>query len=1452
MARLNDDCIWSGSEDATICVWNGGGSLLHKLSNHHISGIQSLLPVGLHMWSAGDKTVRIWDISSNTVMKTLEYGGWVYTLASADDFVWVSTSDKSVSIYHVDDPIKARMKASAAVESPDVSSEPMVSRTRAGALAETAQQRTRTTAVSDVVEGSVQRVRAGVTTDTTPEIDDMRRQIEIQQEQLRAERERLKREMSNIPDPVVVRFSITRCVECDSNRQRLLTAEQRVTSLTATQSELQNIVEQTQLQLEEQDDMLVAERKQTRQLTDALNKSRQEVDKLQRDLTFARENAMTAGAAVEQLQSLQRNPGSDQTAEIIKLRRELDVANVALSEARTTQPAGSQPAAGTATQQQQERLIASLKQAMEDQHEALMHNQQVIAELRSEKENMVVEMASRSRSGTWTDDGAAQQDSGEFRAMHDKQKHQLQELQDALAKERSKVNVLTERQQAAQSQYDRQNAEMQRSQMLHDRVSEDLRRERQTNDDLRSRYDNLMSQRLAEKSEAQAQASAFAAQLQQAQSQTAEFAKQLRDMMDRSRAVAATSDDATYLRLQLEGQQQTVKQLQEQLDEQRTAHAQAMGKRQYEVKTALEKAELANIQLEAERSAHAKLQDEYAAQQQLLQSLKDQLEKNRLRAESLQAQLAGDPSAQQGREQEMLAQIQQLQADLLTTQSATRDAQRQFSQRAAGTSSSMQEMQQQLDAALAEKAEMQETMDAVSSAANAGRQRSQQQAQQILQLQQDLTREQSAARDLRDQLAASSGDQVVIVQQLQAEKLQLIATRDNLEGQLVTLGADLDKASTSLQKLKIDFQQQLETERSDREAAQKELKAVTALKDQLQARLESLSGSLNQPSDAIVKQADTLRAQLRVEETNNLALRKQCADLQLQIVQLERSDGKSLSFNAERTQMQKRIADLEAELGRLRALLAQQQAQPSTREAAPKPVKAPSVVSFDKARSSFGTECVKVFITFTNRLCVGDRDLRDKLPIRDANDFLQKSLDGILFCKLVNKLFPGALDERVIAIPAQTAKAVQANVNLAINTALAVGCEVEHVSVHEVTQANVDKMLELVWQMIRWQALCHITAANYSGLNTLLGSDESLDALRTLPREVLVQRWVNAQLSVARCNRTLNNFSSDLQDGVIHRALLVSALQVDAPSPASSAAEIARAVAEKSGVCSECITAQAILDGDERLNMWYFATMLGACGIAGSTASDASAGSADGDDDHITREERNLRVWLNRSGIDVEVQSLFSDLSDGIVLLKALERLAPASVLWQKVNIPPRNLFMRVENCEMAIAVGKKLGMHLDISGKAIETCHQKSLLSFVWQMMQYYSLSTLRAQAGGGDVKEEDLVTWANNKVRAAGKTTRIDSFRDKSLRTGLFLIDLVAALEPRAVNEAMVVRAESDEASTKNARYLASVARQLPISAASGMLLWQDIKMVRHKSVLAFIGGLALTYGDSRSRKE
>ncbi|KAJ6827149.1 fimbrin-5-like [Iris pallida] len=86
----------------------------------------------------------------------------------------------------------------------------------------------------------------------------------------------------------------------------------------------------------------------------------------------------------------------------------------------------------------------------------------------------------------------------------------------------------------------------------------------------------------------------------------------------------------------------------------------------------------------------------------------------------------------------------------------------------------------------------------------------------------------------------------------------------------------------------------------------------------------------------------------------------------------------------------------------------------------------------------------------------------------------------------------------------------------------------------------------------------------------------------------------------------------------------------------------------------------------------------------------------------------------------------------------------------------------------------------------------------------------------------DADILNWANNKVKKLGKTSQMESFKDRNVSNRIFLLDLLGAVEPRVVDWKLVTKGEEDEDKKLNANYIISVARKLTCSI---FLLPKDI---------------------------
>jgi len=222
------------------------------------------------------------------------------------------------------------------------------------------------------------------------------------------------------------------------------------------------------------------------------------------------------------------------------------------------------------------------------------------------------------------------------------------------------------------------------------------------------------------------------------------------------------------------------------------------------------------------------------------------------------------------------------------------------------------------------------------------------------------------------------------------------------------------------------------------------------------------------------------------------------------------------------------------------------------------------------------------------------------------------------------------------------------------------------------------------------------------------------------------------------------------------------------------------------------------------------------------------------------REERAFRFWINSLGIGNYVTDLYEDVRDGLLILKVLDKVAPGSVDWNKVNKLPNSVYKKAENCNYCVQIGLKLGFSLvGIAGKDFVDGNKKFILALIWQINKYHILSILnKLKSGGKEITESDLINWSNSKVLLAGRKTKMESFRDPTLSSGKFLIDLLFSISPRSVNFALVNEdITTEERKLQNAKYVISVARKIGCTI---FLVERDIVEVKPKMIFLFVGTL------------
>lgn len=507
-----------------------------------------------------------------------------------------------------------------------------------------------------------------------------------------------------------------------------------------------------------------------------------------------------------------------------------------------------------------------------------------------------------------------------------------------------------------------------------------------------------------------------------------------------------------------------------------------------------------------------------------------------------------------------------------------------------------------------------------------------------------------------------------------------------------------------------------------------------------------------------------------------------------------------------------------------------------------------NVVQSQHATHSFSDEEKEGFVEYINDALAKDADLAHlKMPLnsKDLTIFNAVS-DGLLLCKLINFAVPKTIDERAInKVKGLNNFKITENQNLVIQSAKGIGCNVVNVGPEDLKAGKVHIVLGLLWQIIRIGLLSQINLKNNPNLIRLLEPGETLEDLLKLSPEQILLRWFNYHLKAAGSSRRVNNFTSDIKDSEAYTILLAQL----APNKCDKKAltekdptKRAEMVLENAAriECRKFLRPRDIVAGNSKLNLAFVANLFNTMPGLDPVAEPIKI-----EEIEETREERAFRNWMNSLGVDPYVNNLYEDLRDGVILLQLLDKIRPGIVNWKKVYTKrPISKFQQLENCNYAILLGKDLKFSLvAIGGQDIQTGNKKLTLAIIWQAMRMYVLNFLKTiSKGGKDVTDEDIINWANDKVKGSGKDSSMKDFKDKSLSNSKFIFDLLASCSPDAINFENVVYASSDEEKIKNASYAISCARKMGCTV---FLLPEDIVEVKDKLIMTFFGAVMSVYG-------
>ncbi|KAK1141375.1 fimbrin [Aspergillus melleus] len=500
------------------------------------------------------------------------------------------------------------------------------------------------------------------------------------------------------------------------------------------------------------------------------------------------------------------------------------------------------------------------------------------------------------------------------------------------------------------------------------------------------------------------------------------------------------------------------------------------------------------------------------------------------------------------------------------------------------------------------------------------------------------------------------------------------------------------------------------------------------------------------------------------------------------------------------------------------------------------------------------------FTRHINAVLAGDPDIGNSLPFpTDTFEMFDKCKDGLVLAKLINDSVPDTIDERVLNKSGKKIKELNAfhmteNNNIVINSAKGIGCSVVNIGSGDIIEVREHLILGLIWQIIRRGLLGKIDIKLHPELYRLLEDDETLEQFLRLPPEQILLRWFNYHLKNAKWDRRVTNFSTDVKDGENYTVLL-NQLAPDTCSrgPLQTQDLLQRAEqvlgnADRLG-CRKFLTPTSLVAGNPKLNLAFVANLFNTIpGLEPITEEDKLE--VEDFDAEGEREARVFTLWLNSLDVQPAVNSLFDDLRDGTVLLQAYDKVIPGSVNWRHVNKAPASgnemmRFKAVENTNYATELGKHIGFSLvGVQGADITDGQRTLTLGLVWQLMRKditNTLSSLAQRMGKREITDSEMIRWANDMSRKGGKTSSIRSFKDQSIGTGIFLLDVLSGLKSSYVDYDLVTAGRTDEEAYGNAKLSISIARKL---GATIWLVPEDICQVRSRLITTFIGSLMATH--------
>lgn len=235
-------------------------------------------------------------------------------------------------------------------------------------------------------------------------------------------------------------------------------------------------------------------------------------------------------------------------------------------------------------------------------------------------------------------------------------------------------------------------------------------------------------------------------------------------------------------------------------------------------------------------------------------------------------------------------------------------------------------------------------------------------------------------------------------------------------------------------------------------------------------------------------------------------------------------------------------------------------------------------------------------VSHVNTVLRHDSDL-DCLPIKPAYRLYQEQRNGVLFCKLINRIRRGTISHCKINKAVDNVHDALENQKLVIEGAKNIGCRVKNITAEDLWCGKESHVLQILWEIVKTDLLSDVNVEKQPNLAVLRMTGEGWTDFAKLPPEEYLKRWVNYHVRHTNYRRLeMTDFDSSLKDSEIYfhllhqlapdRCSLSPLREQDLFVRAKKLLDMAQVIR-----CRKYLTAHEIVKGNPRLNLAFLANL---------------------------------------------------------------------------------------------------------------------------------------------------------------------------------------------------------------------------------------------------------------------